>query len=144
MSVNFLFFVYASFSQLLIENFIVQSVNFWFVILTLHFLKLLRSSSIMFSSLSTIKNLKPSSPRLSNNSRLFEWWISIKVHQCMPGLLCLLVLKIAKGCKRIFSFSLFYYFVKIYISCYWINWIYSHIIIFHILIFFIFKKLINF
>ena len=68
----------------------------------------------MLSLSSTIKNLNPSNPRLSNSRRLFLDRISIKLHQCVLGLLCLSVLKIVNG---YFAFIFFYYFIKIYISC---------------------------
>ena len=70
----------------------------------------------------TTKNLNPSSPRLSNSRRVFLGWISIKLCQCLPGLLCLSALKIANGYFAFFFF--YYYLIKIYISCYWMKWIY--------------------
>ena len=134
------FLVCASFSQVLIENFIVQRVNFWLVRLTLHLLKLKRSSSLIFLLLSTIKNFNPSSPKVSNNKRFFGGWISIKLHQCVQGLLCLSVLKI--GNRYIpFLFLLFHKNLYILLLNPFSILPYNY---FYILIFFIFKIFINF
>ena len=75
----------------------------------------------MALSLSTTKYLNPVSPKLSNYQ--------------ISDLLCI------KYCKRIFGISIFYNIVKFYISRNWINRINSHIIVFNIFIFFIFKNL---
>ena len=66
----------------------------------------------MFSSLSTIKNLKPSSPRLSNNGRFFG---GVNIHKSPPVHAWFIVFIGIEYCKRIFFISLL---VKIYISCF--------------------------
>ena len=79
----------------------------------------------MFSSLSTIKNLKPSSPRLSNSRKFFFFFFGgggggVNIHKIPPILkhAWFIVFISIKNCKWIFSISFSHYFVKSYISCY--------------------------
>ena len=81
----------------------VNETRLIFMSFLLNFSELNNILSIIFLSLSTINCLKPVKPKLSNNNRSFFGWISRKLHQCVPGLFSLSVLKIANGYFALFS-----------------------------------------
>ena len=70
----------------------------------LNFCKVNNNLSIILKSLSIMNFLKPIKPKLSNNKRSFFGEISRKLHQRVPGLFSLSVLKIANWYLALFVF----------------------------------------